>query len=65
MGSRFIRLPEVIRRTSHSRSSIYQLIGRGEFPRPIRIGLRSVAWVECDIDGYIEARILASRGDDK
>lgn len=35
--------------TGLSRSLIYEMINRGEFPRPIRIGKRAVAWRESDI----------------
>ena len=40
---RFIRLPEVMRITGKSRTSIYLSIRRGEFPPAIDIGLRSRA----------------------
>lgn len=32
------------------------------FPKPIKIGARSVAWIESEIDEWISARIAASRG---
>lgn len=56
-----IRLPVVKHRTGKSRSSIYDGIARGEFPQPISIGLRSVGWLESEIDGWIAARIEQSR----
>jgi prophage regulatory protein len=58
-----IRLPEVKQRTGLSRSSIYALAARGEFPRPISLGRRSVAWVASEISRWIEARIRAARGE--
>ena len=54
-----IRLSEVERRTSQSKSEIYARIKLGEFPRPVRLGLRAVAWVEQEIDAYVEAKIAA------
>ncbi|MBL4874616.1 MAG: AlpA family phage regulatory protein [Rhodobacteraceae bacterium] len=35
--------------TGLSRSLIYEMMARDEFPRPIRIGRRAVAWRESDI----------------
>ncbi|MBL4874249.1 MAG: AlpA family phage regulatory protein [Rhodobacteraceae bacterium] len=35
--------------TGLSRSLIYEMMAREEFPRPIRIGRRAVAWRESDI----------------
>ncbi len=58
-----LRLPEVKTRTGLSRSMIYALAARGEFPKPISLGRRSVAWVEDEIVQWILQRIRASRGD--
>lgn len=40
----FLRIGAVVQRTSLSRSTIYAMIRRGEFPEPIRIGARASAW---------------------
>jgi len=61
MASRLIRLPEVKRRTGLSRSTIYDLMDRGVFPLSVQIGLRMVAWVETEIDAWIERRIFDAR----
>ncbi len=50
------RLPQVIAMTGFKRSSIYNLIKTGAFPRPVRLGLRAVAWRSHDIHGWIESR---------
>ena len=55
------RLPEVIARTGLSRSTIYNLIQKGEFPSQINLGPRAVGWVENEIVEWIEARIDDSR----
>lgn len=55
---KLLRLPDVIERTSLKRSTIYDLMERGAFPRPIKIsGARQNAWIESEVDAYIEARI--------
>lgn len=60
---RLLRLTDVIERTSLKRSTIYDLMEKGLFPRPIKIsGARQNAWLENEIEAYIEARI-ADRAD--
>ena len=38
------------------RSTLYQAINEGDFPRPIRVGKRSVRWFEDEIAAWMEAR---------
>jgi len=54
---RLIRLHEVKHRTGYSKSSIYNGVAKGTFPRPVPLGARAVAWVEDEIQEWIEARI--------
>jgi prophage regulatory protein len=56
-----IRRKEVERLTSLSRSRIYALIAMGDFPKPIRLGAMSVAWIEAEIQDWISSRISATR----
>jgi prophage regulatory protein len=58
----FLRLPQVKQRTGYSRSSIYAKIALNEFPTPINLGTRAVAWIESEIEEWISNRIKASRG---
>lgn len=55
--TRLIRLPEVKSRVGLSRSSIYMRISDGTFPAPVRLGEKSVAWLETDIDTWIQDRL--------
>jgi prophage regulatory protein len=59
--SRLVRLPEVLSRVGLSRSSIYKLISDGSFPAAISIGPRSVAWLEDEVDQWIEQKIELRR----
>jgi prophage regulatory protein len=53
-----IRLPEVTKRTALSRSQIYDLMDKGQFPRSVKItGARSVAWSDTEVDAWIAARL--------
>ena len=57
-----LRLHDAMSRTGLSRSAVYAAIADGTFPKPVRIGRRSVAWPAEDIDAWITARIrLADR----
>ncbi|GAP67258.1 prophage regulatory protein [Mizugakiibacter sediminis] len=56
---RLLRLPEVIRTTGLSRSSIYDLIAQGRFPRPIPLTASARAWDSREIEIWIAERIAA------
>jgi|MTBAKSStandDraft_2_1061841.scaffolds.fasta_scaffold07377_4 prophage regulatory protein len=55
--SRLIRLPEVIIRVGLSRSTLYARIKAGTFPAPVKLGEKSVAFLESDIDAWIRDRL--------
>lgn len=57
----FLRLKQLKLVTGMSRSWIYESIRRGEFPKPVSLGARAVAWLDTDVDNFIQARIDASR----
>jgi len=61
MANVILRLPTVKARTGLSRSTIYQRVADGSFPRPVSLGARAVGWVESDIEGWISQQIAASR----
>ena len=63
MSQSFIRLSEVLRRTGYSKAWIYRLLKEKRFPQPVKIGLRSIAFVENEIDEWINQRIAESRGE--
>lgn len=56
------RLSEVINRTGYSRAWIYRLISQSKFPKPVKIGSRSIAFVESEIDAWINERIAERDG---
>lgn len=56
-----IRLPEVQRRTGYSKAWIYRLIALGEFPKQIKLGVKSVGFVESEINEWIDNKINSSR----
>lgn len=56
-----LRLPDVIARVGLGKTSIYRSISDGNFPAPIALGSRAVAWRESDIDAWLAARPSARR----
>ncbi|WP_370613373.1 AlpA family transcriptional regulator [Citrobacter portucalensis] len=60
-ATRLIRLPEVLERTGYGKAWIYRLINDGKFPAPVKIGSRAVAFVESEIDTWIQSVIEKSR----
>ena len=56
---RFIRLQEVMTICGKSRTSIYEAMNKGDFPRAVKLGGRSTAWVKSEIDAWIQQCIQA------
>ena len=56
---RLIRIRTVINITGISKSYIYQLVKAGEFPKPVQLikGGKAVAWIESEIQEWVESRI--------
>ncbi len=54
-----LRLPMVMRITGLARSTIYKLIAQDQFPVPIRLSKRAVAWLQSEIDGWVSSRVRA------
>jgi prophage regulatory protein len=61
VGQSILRRKQVELRTGLSRTGIYEKLASGEFPQPIKLGARAVGWLESEINGWIECRIVASR----
>lgn len=54
---RLIKLKEVIEKTSLGRSTIYEFMTKGTFPKQVSLGAKSVAWLESEVDDWIMERI--------
>ena len=66
MTDRILRLPEVIEKTGISRSSIYEQMQLGLFPKQLRLGKRMVGWSEAEIEEHLAelSRPSPRHGDD-
>ena len=62
MVNTILRLPEVVKRTGLSRSTIYLKIDQGHFPRQIKLSERAMGWPSSVIDDWIQDRIDESQG---
>ncbi|WP_244582497.1 helix-turn-helix transcriptional regulator [Escherichia coli] len=54
-------LSEVLKRTGYSKAWVYALMSRGQFPQSVKIGSRAIAFIESEIDDWIDQRIAESR----
>jgi prophage regulatory protein len=57
----FLRRKQVETRTGLSRSTIYQYVKDGAFPKPVPLGPRAVGWLESDVSQWIAARVKLAR----
>lgn len=61
MTTKHLRRPAVEAATGLSRSTIYEMMDRGDFPRPVRIGQRAVAWPESAVLAWLSERPTTQR----
>lgn len=54
------RLPVVLARVGLSRSALYRMVAAREFPKPVKLGARIVAWDAAAVDRWIRGRISAT-----
>ena len=59
--TRLIRLSEVMNKTGFGKAWIYRLISQNRFPQPVKIGIRAIAFIESEIDEWIQLTIENSR----
>ena len=60
MFKSLININQVSKRVSLCRTTIYDLIKKGKFPRQIQVTPNRVAWVAEEIDLWIQERIACS-----
>ncbi len=56
MNERLLRIQTVTELTGLSRATVYRLLERREFPVPLRISERAVAWRASEVQEWIESR---------
>lgn len=55
----FLKQSAVSARTALPKSSLYALIAKGDFPKPVKLTEKAVAWSSAAVDQWIAARIAA------
>lgn len=56
-SERFLCLDDVMNKTGLGRSTIYNKMKSGEFPKSISISANRIAWLESEIDSWMEIKI--------
>ena len=59
-SDRFLRLRDVMEVTTLCRSSIYILIKAGDFPSNYAIMGKRKAWLESEVQAWLQAKIIPS-----
>ena len=54
-----LRRSEVEQLVGLRRSALYKLMAAGEFPRPVKLSARAVAWRQSEVAAWIAAREAA------
>ena len=54
---KFLRIRAVMDRTGISRSGVYTMVYKGQFPQPYKLGEKAVGWLEEDVENWIDERI--------
>lgn len=57
---KLLRLPQVRERVTLSTAKIYEMMAKGEFPRPVKISERNVAWPASAVQRWIDEKIAAA-----
>lgn len=54
-----LKLPQVLAKCGMSRSAVYECLNdpNSDFPRPVRLGKRAIAFPAHEIEAFIERRI--------
>ena len=67
-SSRFVRMREVQKKIGISRSTVYDWINPNSprfddsFPKPMRLGVNSVGWVDTELEDWLAEKIAARAG---
>ena len=56
MHPHIYRRPALLKLTGLSTFTIYEMMARGDFPRPVRLGKRAVGWRELVVTEWLESR---------
>ena len=58
-GISLLRLNAVKLKTGLARSTLYKLVSSGDFPHPVKLTGKAIAWVSTEVDFWISSRMNA------
>ncbi|MEL7802756.1 AlpA family transcriptional regulator [Sulfitobacter pontiacus] len=56
MTDKILRCQDVQEVTGLSRSTIYRMMNRDDFPQATKLGIRAIGWRQSAVDSWIEGR---------
>lgn len=62
MAKKILRIQRVVYLTGLSKSTIYELIKKGEFPAQLKLSERASGWTESSINAWIDSRQKVGTG---
>jgi prophage regulatory protein len=62
VSDKILRKPEVVAKTGMPNSTLYAAIARGEFPAPLKLGVRASGWLESEVEAWLESRVALRAG---
>lgn len=64
MSDRLLTSKEIESVVGLSRTAIYRMEIRGDFPKRVKIGARKIGWYESEVNDWLARRERARLGDD-
>ncbi|MED7820145.1 MULTISPECIES: helix-turn-helix transcriptional regulator [unclassified Francisella] len=59
LNRKMMRIKEVEKLTGISRTSIYRLGAKGEFPKHIKLSVNSSGWLASEVEAWLDSKIQA------
>ena len=53
---KILRRPALLARVGISQATVYRMMSRGEFPRPVRVGQRATGWRTDEVEEWLASR---------
>jgi predicted DNA-binding transcriptional regulator AlpA len=51
---RFLRIPQILKLIPIGKSTLWEKIKKGEFPKQIKLGPKTAVWKASDVQAYID-----------
>ena len=58
-SDKFLRIQQFQSLVGLSRSQIYALISRGNFPKQVKVSEKASAWLESEVDSWMTERVAS------